>query len=317
MATWASDILGKNNTVVIMSTEELIDRMLQSKEVDSPLSFEERIALVAKAIGEAQCVLIGAGAGLSTAAGLRYDGEQFQQEFRPWIERYGITDLYSSSFYPWPTQEERWAYWARHIDFIRFRPGAMPLYKALLKLVEGKDYFVITTNVDGQFEKAGFDTGRIFATQGDYAYLQPESGYPEKLYYDEALVKEMVARTTQCRIPSQLVPHCPETGELLTPNLRVDENFVEDEHWHEQAAAYSRFLDKAQGMRLVLLEMGVGFNTPTIIRYPFEQMAMEWSNSLLVRFNRNECRTTFGCIRRFVPFTENLDVALIDRLVSR
>lgn len=279
-------------------------------------SFAERLEQAAAAIRQADFILIGAGAGLSTAAGLRYDGESFEREFRPWIERYGITDLYSSSFYPWPSEEEKWAYWAKHICVARFQPEAQPLYKALLQLVEGKDYFVLTTNVDGQFEKAGFDTKRLFATQGDYAYLQTVSGHPRKLYYDEQIVKEMVQRTVNCRIPATLVPHCPDNGELMTPNLRVDGTFVEDEHWHQQAAAYTQFIRQAADKRVALLEFGVGFNTPSIIRFPFEQMARDFDQATLIRFNKDECTPLVEGIRHFIPLPETLDVKLISRLAD-
>ncbi|MGI6232801.1 MAG: SIR2 family NAD-dependent protein deacylase [Prevotella sp.] len=276
--------------------------------------YDERISKAADAIRQADYVLIGAGAGLSTAAGLRYDGEEFQEEFRPWIEKYGITDLYSSSFYPWRSEEERWAYWAKHINFIRFRPGATPLYRALFGLVNQKDYFVITTNVDAQFEKAGFDRHRIFAVQGDYGYLQSITGMPRKLYYNEDLVERMVAHTNDCRIPSVMVPHCPDNGELMTPNIRVDDTFVEDDNWHRQSAAYYDFLKKAENKRLVLLEFGVGFNTPSIIRLPFEQMAHDFGHTTLVRFNKDECFTLLNGFRSFIPVSERLDVELIESL---
>lgn len=280
-------------------------------------SFPVRLEQIVTAVRQADCVLVGAGAGLSTAAGLRYAGDEFNKEFRPWIEKYAIKDLYSSSFYPWPTEEERWAYWAKHIDFIRFRPNAMPLYKALFDWLRQKDYFVITTNVDAQFEKAGFDPHRIFAVQGDYGYVQSVTGSPRKLYYDEEMVKEMVANTVDCRIPTAMVPHCPDNGELMTPHIRVDDKFVEDDNWHRQSAAYYDFLEKASESRTVLLEFGVGFNTPSIIRLPFEQMAREFPHATLVRFNKDECFTLWGGIRRFIPVPELLDVELIRKLSGK
>ncbi|MGI6222937.1 MAG: SIR2 family NAD-dependent protein deacylase [Prevotella sp.] len=295
-----------------MRTRIFSTNFFQPQQRVEPL--DERISKTAEAIRDADYVLIGAGAGLSTAAGLRYDGDEFQKEFRPWIEKYGITDLYSSSFYPWHSEEERWAYWAKHIDFIRFRPGAMPLYRALLGLVSRKDYFVITTNVDAQFEKAGFAPNRIFAVQGDYGYLQSITGSPRKLYYNEDMVKRMVVHTKDCRIPSALVPHCPDNGELMAPNIRVDDTFVEDDNWHRQATAYSDYLEKAAKKKLVLLEFGVGFNTPSIIRLPFEQMAKEFGHATLVRFNKDECFTLLDGISRFIPISERLDVELINEL---
>ena len=269
-------------------------------------SLEERLAKVQQLLHEADHVLIGAGAGLSAAAGLEYSGEEFEQEFQSWIEKYGITDLYSSSFYPFETEEERWAYWAKHIWFARYRPAATPLYQTLLSIVKDKDYFVATTNVDGQFEKAGFDTERLFAVQGDYAYLQPRSGESKVLYHNQGWVEKALPAIVDCRIPSDLVPRMPETGELMSPNLRCDNTFVEDEHWHQQADRYQQFIDNARGDRLLLLEFGIGFNTPVIIRFPFEQMAAQFPHTTLVRFNRDYPQLMTQGITRFLAFTEEL-----------
>ena len=278
-------------------------------------NFSERVARVRTLIAEADHVLIGAGAGLSAAAGLEYAGADFEREFRPWIERYGITDLYSSSFYPFPTEEERWAYWARHIWFARFRPQGTKLYHKLRQLVAGKDHFVITTNVDAQFEKSGFAPTHIFATQGDYAYLQARSGSPQTLVYDEQWVKEALAATHDCKIPTALVPRHPQTGELMSPNLRCDETFVEDERWHRQAKAYRDFIERAWTGRLLLLELGVGFNTPSIIRFPFEQMAANNPHASLVRFNRDYPQPMRTNLRNFTAFTEPLD-EVVDCLLN-
>ncbi|MBQ9665884.1 MAG: Sir2 silent information regulator family NAD-dependent deacetylase [Bacteroidaceae bacterium] len=265
---------------------------------------EERLAKVQQLLHEADHVLIGAGAGLSAAAGLEYSGEDFEREFCPWMERYGITDLYSSSFYPFETEEERWAYWAKHIWFARYRPEAKALYKDLLQWVEGKDYFVITTNVDGQFEKAGVDTERLFAVQGDYAYLQPRSGEPQVLYHNQEWVEKALPAIRDCRIPSDLVPRMPETGELMSPNLRCDDTFVEDEHWHRQAERYSEFVEKARTGHLLLLELGVGFNTPSIIRFPFERMAAQFPHTTLVRMNRDYPQLMTPEVKNFIAFTQ-------------
>ena len=257
-------------------------------------------------IAEADYILIGAGAGLSAAAGLDYGGEDFRREFSEWIRRYGITDLYSSSFYPFETEEERWAYWARHIWFARYRPEGTALYRQLLRLVAQKDYFVLTTNVDAQFEKSGFPKERVFATQGDYGYLQARSGLPKTLVYNEQWVSEAMAATRDCRIPTALVPRHPETGELMSPNLRCDDTFVEDEAWHRQARRCQQFVDKARTGRLVLLELGVGFNTPAIIRFPFERMAAQWPSTSLIRFNRDYPQLMTEGVRHYVAFTESL-----------
>ena len=269
-------------------------------------SLSERIAHVGRLIADADYILIGAGAGLSAAAGLDYAGKEFEREFQPWIDRYGITDLYSSSFYPFKTEEERWAYWAKHIWFSRFRTGGTELYHNILQLIKGKEYFVITTNVDAQFEKSEFAKEKIFATQGDYAYLQARNGSTKTLVYNESWVKQALAATIDCRVPTELIPHHPLTGELMSPNLRCDDTFVEDERWHRQKEAYHEFVGKAWGHKLLLLEFGVGFNTPSIIRFPFEQMAASNSNISLVRFNRDYPQLMQENVFNFTCFTEEL-----------
>lgn len=273
-------------------------------------SLSERIAHVGRLIADADYILIGAGAGLSAAAGLDYAGKEFEREFQPWIERYGITDLYSSSFYPFKTEEERWAYWAKHIWFSRFRTGGTELYHNILQLIKGKEYFVITTNVDAQFEKTEFAKEKIFATQGDYAYLQARSGSTKTLVYNESWVKQALAATIDCKVPTELIPHHPLTGELMSPNLRCDDTFVEDERWHRQKEAYHEFVGKAWGHKLLLLEFGVGFNTPSIIRFPFEQMAASNSNVSLVRFNRDHPQLMQDNVFNFTCFTEELGVVV-------
>ena len=273
-------------------------------------SLSERIAHVGRLIADADYILIGAGAGLSAADGLDYAGKEFEREFQPWIDRYDITDLYSSSFYPFKTEEERWAYWAKHIWFSRFRTGGTELYHNILQLIKGKEYFVITTNVDAQFEKSEFAKEKIFATQGDYAYLQARSGNPKTLVYNESWVKQALAATIDCKIPTELIPHHPLTGELMSPNLRCDDTFVEDERWHRQKEAYHEFVGKAWEHKLLLLEFGVGFNTPSIIRFPFEQMAASNSNVSLVRFNRDYPQLMQENVFNFTCFTEELGVVV-------
>lgn len=266
---------------------------------------KDKIQQLRQLIADADYVLIGAGAGLSAAAGLDYAGEDFRREFREWINCYGITDLYSASFYPFETEEERWACWAKHIWFARYRPEALPLYRQLFDVVKKKNYFVITTNVDGQFEKAGFDMERIFATQGDYAYFQPASGNPKELYHNHDWVNQVLPLIKDCRIPTELIPHTPD-GKPVSMNLRCDDTFVEDEHWHQQAHRYQSFVEKASTKRLLLLEYGVGFNTPVIIRFPFERMAAGFPQTTLVRFNRDYPQLTTEGVNRFISFTEVL-----------
>ena len=265
----------------------------------------DKIQQLRQLITDTDYVLIGAGAGLSAAAGLDYAGEDFRREFREWINRYGITDLYSASFYPFETEEERWACWAKHILFARYRPEALPLYRQLFDIVKDKDYFVITTNVDGQFEKAGFGTDRIFATQGDYVYFQPASGNPKELYNNQDWINQVLPLIKDCRIPTELIPHTPD-GKPVSMNLRCDDTFVEDAHWHQQASRYQSFVEQASAKRLLLLEFGVGFNTPVIIRFPFERMAAGFPQTTLVRFNRDYPQLTTEGVNRFISFTEVL-----------
>ena len=269
--------------------------------------YSQKIQQLRQLIDEADYVLIGAGAGLSTAAGLNYAGEDFRHEFHEWISRYGITDLYSSSFYPFKTEEELWACWAKHIWFARYRPEALPLYRQLFDVVKQEDYFVITTNVDGQFEKAGFDTKRIFATQGDYSLFQPKMGYPEKTWSNREWVEKVLPLIKDCRIPSDMIPRVPGTNEPVAMNLRCDDTFVEDNHWHEQNGRYQEFVTAAYQKRLLLLELGVGFNTPVIIRFPFERMAAQFPQTTLVRFNREDTLLVTEGVKHFLPFHEDVN----------
>lgn len=248
-------------------------------------NFSARINKLRSLLDDAECVLIGGGSGLSTAAGLTYSGERFTKNFSDFIEKYGMTDMYSSSFYPFATQEEKWAYWSRHISLNRWQPPALPLYQRLLELVRDKDYFVITTNVDAQFEKAGFAKERIFAVQGDYGKLQCAKGCHDRLYDNESLVRQMEAEQKDCRIPSSLVPKCPVCGGNMEVNLRMDGHFVQDKAWYAAEEHYEDFYNRVCGKKTVLLELGVGYNTPTIIRFPFERMTYENKDVFLVRMN--------------------------------
>ena len=274
-------------------------------------SYSVRIEALQQAIREADHIIIGAGSGLSTAAGIDYGGEDFRREFAPWIERYGITDLYTSSFYPFETDEERWAYWAKHIWFSRYRTGATELYKELYRAFHKA--FVVTTNVDGQFELAGFPKERIFATQGDYRWFQPASGSPKTLIDNREWVMRVLPMIEDCRIPTDMIPTMPD-GSPAAMNLRVDETFVEDFHWHQQAKRYTDFVQQASQGNLLLLEFGIGYNTPGIIRLPFEQMAQRFPHATLVRFNRDDPNPYIQDLPHFIAFTE--DIATIIRNCS-
>ena len=269
----------------------------------STANFSGRIESLRQAIKETDRIVIGAGSGLSTAAGLDYAGEDFRREFAPWIERYGITDLYSSSFHPFETSEEYWACWAKHIWFCRYRTGALPLYRQLQRLFPKA--FIVTTNVDAQFELAGFDKENIFATQGDYGRFQPANGDPKITWSNRRWVEQVLPLIDDCRIPSNMIP-MTEEGRPAAMNLRVDDTFVEDEHWHRQAKRYTDFLQEALQGNLLLLEFGIGYNTPGIIRLPFEQMAQRFPKATLVRFNRDNPESYIQDFPRFLSFTEDI-----------
>ena len=277
--------------------------------------FVQRLDSAKKAIDEAEYIIIGAGAGLSTAAGISYVGERFEKYFKDFIEEYGFTDMYSSGFYPFESQEEKWAYWARHVFANRYDVGKTDVYQKLLKLVENKEYFVLTTNVEHQFWINGFDDERIFATQGDYGLLQCEKGCHDKLYPNEDQVFEWVDKTENFEIPTELVPKCPVCGGNMDLNLRKDNFFVEDEKWHEMNRNYSDFLNGIDG-KFVFLEIGVGFNTPGIIRYPFEQMTYNNENATLIRLNLDYPQAIPENKDKTISFDENVE-EILDYWLSR
>ena len=234
-------------------------------------SYSDNIQRLKKAIDEADAIVIGAGAGLSTSAGFTYSGERFEKYFSDFGEKYGFNDMYSGGFYQYETPEEIWAYWSRYIYINRYMDAPKPVYENLLELVKDKDYFVITTNVDHCFQKAGFDKERLFYTQGDYGLFQCSEPCTPVTYDNEEMVRSMVERQSDMRIPSELIPKCPNCGKPLTMNLRSDDKFVEDEGWDRAAERYNQFLRTRKG-KILYLELGVGYNTPGIIKFPFWQM---------------------------------------------
>ncbi len=273
-----------------------------------------RIASFKAALEQAEAVIIGAGAGLSTAAGIEYSGEKFERDYAEYIEKYKFTDLYTSGFYNFPTAEEKWAYWAKHIFTSRIEPGALPLYKELLEVLKHKDYFVLTTNVDGQFELSGFDLQRVFATQGDYLFIQCEVACHDKIYNCQDMVGNMMAQTVDCKVPTELVPVCPVCSEAMDMHLRKDANFVQTSQWYQSARRYEDFAREALKKKTLFLEIGVGYNTPTIIRYPFEQMAYGNTEATLVRINRDEPQAIPENEAKTISFSENVDKIIKDLL---
>lgn len=269
------------------------------------LSRDKAIARLKMEIETADAIVIGAGAGLSTAAGFTYSGERFQKYFGDFAARFGIRDMYSGGFYPFPDEEIRWAWWARHIYYNRYVPAPKPVYDDLQKLVQDKDYFVITTNVDHQFQRAGFDKKRLFYTQGDYGLFQSVDSAIRKTYDNEEWVmKAMEAQgfvrnaegifdlpeegSISMRIPTELIPKCPDDGSDVTMNLRADDSFVEDEGWHRASAAYGDFLRRHERLHVLFLEIGIGMNTPVICKYPFWQMTNDNPKAVYACLNFNE-----------------------------
>ena len=251
-------------------------------------NYSEQIERLKKEIETADCILIGAGAGLSTSAGMEYSGERFEKNFSDFHKKYGITDMYSGGFYPYDTLEEYWAWWSRHIWLNRYASGVGKPYADLLKLVKDKDYFVLTTNVDHQFQLAGFDKKRLFYTQGDYGLWQCSKACHDKTYDNEEAVRQMMTAQKDMKIPTELIPKCPVCGAPMTMNLRCDDKFVQDEGWYAAANRYNDFIRRHKGLHILFLELGVGFNTPVIIKYPFWQMAYDNPEACYVSINDGE-----------------------------
>ena len=268
-------------------------------------AIEEQTEMLKDEIQNADAIVIGAGAGLSNSAGLTYSGERFEKYFFDFGAKYGINDMYSGGFYPFPDNETRWAWWARHIYFNRYVEPPIPVYQRLLSLVENKNYFVITTNVDHQFQRAGFDKNRLFYTQGDYGLFQSVNPEIQKTYDNEQWVMEALKaqgfvkdidgiftvpdnREIAMEIPTNLIPKCTDDGSDVTMNLRADDSFVEDEGWHKASENYYNFLKANEDKYILFLELGVGANTPVIIKYPFWQMTISNKRAIYACVNYGE-----------------------------
>ena len=265
----------------------------------------EEVRRLKQALADADAVVIGAGAGLSTSAGFVYAGERFEKFFRDFADKYHFADMYAGGFTSFSSPEERWAFWSRNIYVNRYMDPPKPVYERLFDLVRDKDYFVLTTNVDHCFQKAGFDKHRLFYTQGDYGLWQCSEPCHEKTYDNAETVRAMVeaqgfviggdgtltvpdGATLSMNVPTALVPRCPVCGKPMRMNLRSDDRFVEDEGWHRAAARYTDFLRRHEGSRLLFLELGVGYNTPGIIKYPFWRMTAEDPDAVYACLNYGE-----------------------------
>ena len=248
----------------------------------------DKISRLKQELNTADAVVIGAGAGLSTSAGFTYTGERFQKYFGDFIAKYGFRDMYSGGFYPFDSLEEHWAYWSRYIYINRYLDAPKPVYGDLFQLVQEKDYFVLTTNVDHQFQKARFDKHRLFYTQGDYGLWQCSKPCHQKTYDNEAIVKKMLAEQKDMKIPTELVPHCPVCGAPMSMNLRADDTFVEDDGWHAASRRYEDFLRRHEREHILFLELGVGGNTPGIVKFSFWRMTAENPKAIYACVNLGE-----------------------------
>ena len=261
---------------------------LQRKILTSTKDYSFEINRLKNEIKTADAIVIGAGAGLSTAAGFTYSGERFEKYFSDFIEKYNVRDMYSGGFYPFESLEEHWAYWSRYIYINRYMDVDNGVYKRLFELVKDKDYFVLTTNVDHQFQKAGFDKHRLFYTQGDYGLFQCSEPCCQETYDNEECVKDMLEFQENMRIPTELIPRCPKCGKLMTMNLRSDNTFVQDDGWYRAAERYEEFLRRHENLHILFLELGVGYNTPAIIKYPFWQMTVKNPKAVYACLNFGE-----------------------------
>lgn len=259
-----------------------------------------------RALDQAEAVVVGAGAGLSTAAGLTYSGKRFESLFGDFKAKYGFRDMYSGGFGPFENLEEQWAYWSRFIMCNRYRKAPGTAYGDLRAAIDGKDFFIITTNVDHQFQLAGFGKERLFYTQGDYGLWQCSAPCHDATYDNEAVVRRMVAEQKDMRVPSQLVPYCPRCGRPMAMNLRSDDTFVEDAGWHAAQKRYSRFVHTHQGKRVLYLELGVGYNTPVIIKYPFWQLASRNPQAVYACVNKGDCLAPAEIAKRSILVDSDL-----------
>ena len=278
-------------------------------------SSDEKVRQLKNEIESADAIVIGAGAGLSAAAGFAYDGERFEKYFSDFEKKYGIQDMYSGGFYPFDTLEEYWAWWSRQILVNRYDCSIGNVYKDLLELVKDRDYFVLTTNVDHQFQRAGFDKKRLFYTQGDYGLWQCSKPCHDKTYDNESVVRKMVEQQRNMKIPTELIPRCPVCGEPMSMNLRCDSTFVQDEGWYQAANCYDDFIRRHQSLHVLYLELGVGMNTPGIIKYPFWQMTARNPKAVYACINMGEAQCPRDISQQSICIDGNI-AKVLDQLLS-
>lgn len=288
--------------------------LLKKLNQSSKENYSDKLNRLKEEIENADAILIGAGAGLSTSAGLSYSGERFEKYFSDFKERYGITDMYSGGFHPFDTLEEFWAWWSRHILINRYDCEIGKPYTDLLSIVKNKNYFVLTTNVDHQFQRAGFDKKKLFYTQGDYGLFQCSCACHNKTYDNEEIVRKMVAEQKDMKIPTELIPKCPVCGKPMTTNLRCDDLFVQDDGWYQAANRYEDFVRRNGNSRILFLELGVGMNTPAIIKYPFWKMALKNPNAVFVTINKGQNYIPNEIKNQSISFNDDIGKVLVDCL---
>ncbi|WP_346678601.1 Sir2 silent information regulator family NAD-dependent deacetylase [Erysipelatoclostridium sp. An173] len=280
------------------------------------LNYSQQLKNLANHIKECEAIIIGAGSGLSSAAGLTYSGERFNKYFSDFINKYHLTDMYSAGFYPYESLEEYWAYWSRHIYYNRYIDAPKDTYQKLLQLVKDKDYFVLTTNVDHQFQKAGFDKKRLFYSQGDYGLWQCSKPCHQKTYDNKEIVEKMLLQQKDLKIPSSLIPYCPKCGAFMTMNLRCDQTFVQDEGWYQGQFRYNDFINKHRDLKKIYLELGVGQNTPVIIKYPFWNYTNSNKKATYVCINYGESFCPDEIKKQAILINGDIDQVINDLLLE-
>lgn len=280
------------------------------------LNYSQQLKNLANQIKECEAIIIGAGSGLSSAAGLTYSGERFNKYFSDFINKYHLTDMYSAGFYPYESLEEYWAYWSRHIYYNRYIDAPKDTYQKLLQLVKDKDYFVLTTNVDHQFQKAGFDKKRLFYSQGDYGLWQCSKPCHQKTYDNKEIVEKMLLQQKDLKIPSSLIPYCPKCGAFMTMNLRCDQTFVQDEGWDQGQFRYNDFINKHRDLKIIYLELGVGQNTPVIIKYPFWNYTNSNKKATYVCINYGESFCPDEIKKQVILINGDIDQVINDLLLE-
>ena len=278
----------------------------------STKSYLEQIDKLKKEIENADAIVIGAGAGMSTAAGFSYSGDRFEKYFSDFHKKYGFSDMYSGGFYPYETLEEYWAWWSRHIWINRYAITVGKPYMDLLNIIKEKDYFVLTTNVDHQFQLAGFDKKRLFYTQGDYGLWQCSKACHNKTYDNKETVYNMVSEQKDMKIPTELIPKCPVCGAPMTMNLRCDNFFVQDKGWYAAAGRYEDFIRRHKNLHILFLELGVGANTPVIIKYPFWQMTAKNPNAIYACINYGEAVAPSEIAKQSICINKDISKVLQD-----